>query len=267
MRRYFSQTLFFFLCSTALALTVEEAFEAGNQAYTRGENTLIEARNKGVDEKEPLLESAEKEFERALANFNSCLGQAESSALHFNMGNTYFKLGQLGRSIFHFRRSQELEPSSEESRANLRFVQNIAGLEIPASSLYEKTLARRSAGFWAFLFTIGFWVGAALLVFPRMFGSSGPVLPIVGIVVLLFSLIPAWAVLQSGRAKALAIILDNETPLLVSPTEGSATATFLQGGDSVQLNLKKTHSDHLFVATVRGEEGWVPKVALGRVRE
>ncbi|MEK9986113.1 MAG: hypothetical protein VW879_15360, partial [Opitutae bacterium] len=137
----------------------------------------------------------------------------------------------------------------------------------PASSLYEKTLARRSAGFWAFLFTIGFWVGAALLVFPRMFGSSGPALPIVGIVVLLFSLIPAWAVLQSGRAKALAIILDNDTPLLVSPTEGSATATFLQGGDSVQLNLKKTHSDHLFVATVRGEEGWVPKVALGRVRE
>ena len=134
MRLYFSQTLFFFLCSTALALTVEEAFEAGNQAYTRGENTLLKARNKGVDEKEPLLESAEKEFERALANFNSCLGQAESSALHFNMGNTYFKLGQLGRSIFHFRRSQELEPSSEESRANLRFVQNIAGLEIPAVS-------------------------------------------------------------------------------------------------------------------------------------
>ena len=52
MRRYLSQTLFFFLCSTALALTVEEAFEAGNQAYTRGENTLLEARNKGVDEKE-----------------------------------------------------------------------------------------------------------------------------------------------------------------------------------------------------------------------
>ena len=85
MRRYFSQTLFFFLCSTALALTVEEALKS-NQAYTRGENTLLEARNKGVDEKEPLLDQPRR-FERALANFNSCLGQAESSALHFNMGH------------------------------------------------------------------------------------------------------------------------------------------------------------------------------------
>ena len=59
MIRYFSQTLFFFLCSTTLALTVEEAFEAGNQAYTRGENTLLEAQKQGRRRKEPLLESAE----------------------------------------------------------------------------------------------------------------------------------------------------------------------------------------------------------------
>ena len=60
---------------------------------------------------------------------------------------------------------------------------------------------------------------------PRMFGSSGPVLPIVGIVVLLFSLIPAWAVLQSGRAKASRSSL-NDTPLLVSPTEGAQLPPF-----------------------------------------
>ena len=154
------------------------------------------------------------------------VGQAESSRYTSTWVTPTTNWANWGAASFIFVGLRNWSHPSEESRANLRFVQNVAGLEIPVSSLYEKTLARRSAGFLGILFTIGFWVGAALLVFPRMFGSSGPALPIIGIVVLLFQLIPAWAVLQSGRAKALAIILDNDTPLLVSPTEGSATATF-----------------------------------------
>ncbi len=259
--------LFLVGCSSGWALTVGEAFEAGNQAYARGENTLSEARGQDAAMKATLQEAAQEEFGRALAHYKACLEQAESSSLHFNLGNTYFNLGQLGRSIYHFRRAQELDPASEEARANLIFVRSVAGLEAPTDSLYGKTLARRSPGFWAWLSAVGFWAGAALLVFPRMYGSRGPGLPIFGVVVLLFSLVPEWALLQAGNAKSLAIVLDNDTPLLVSPAGDSAATTYLQGGEAVELNLSREHTAHVFVTTTRGEEGWVARAELGRVRE
>jgi tetratricopeptide (TPR) repeat protein len=267
MKRVLLSGFLMLACTVAWGLTVEEAFEAGNQAYARGENVLDEVRSKASHEKEKLKEAAEKEFERALANYGACLEQAESAALHHNMGNAYFKLGQLGWSIYHFRRAQELDPATEEVRANLAFVRTTAGLEALPSNLYMKTLARRPAGFWVWLLAMGFWSGAALLVFPRMLGARGPVFPIVGTVILLFSLVPAWAVLQAGRAETAAIVLDNDTPLLVSPTGDSAVATYLQGGEPVELSRGKAHADHFFVTTSTGEQGWVVRPNLGRVRE
>ena len=248
-------------------LTVEQAFEKGNQAYVRGENTLAESRKKSGPDKEFQMEAAEREFETALHSYQSCLEKAESAALHHNLGNTYYKLGQLGRSIYHFRRAQELDPASEEIRANLAFVRKASGFPKMETTLYDKTLGRRPAGFWIWMLALGFWSGVCLLVFPRMFGASGPVLPIVGGVVFLFSLVPVWAVLQAGKAESHAIILESDTPLLVSPVEGSAASARLEGGESVMLTLGKDQSGHSFVSTSAGDEGWVHTKNLGRIRD
>ena len=248
-------------------LTVEKAFEQGNQAYVRGENALKDARKKSGPDKEFQIEVAEREFEDALGSFQSCLEKAESAALHYNLGNSFFKLGLTGHAIYHFRRAQELDPASEEIRANLAFVRKAAGFPELQSSLYDKTLGRRPVDFWMWMLAGGFWFGVALLVFPRMYGLEGVVIPIVGCVVLLFSLVPLWAVLQAGKFRDQAIVLDADTALLVSPTEDSAAAAFLQAGEAVTIQPTKKQPNHFFVSSDDGEEGWVFSKHLGRIRE
>ena len=248
-------------------LTVEKAFEQGNQAYVRGENALKDARKKSGPDKEFQIEVAEREFEDALGSFQSCLEKAESAALHYNLGNSFFKLGLTGHAIYHFRRAQELDPASEEIRANLAFVRKAAGFSELQSSLYDKTLGRRPVDFWMWMLAGGFWFGVALLVFPRMYGLEGVVIPIVGCVVLLFSLVPLWAVLQAGKFRDQAIVLDADTALLVSPTEDSAAAAFLQAGEAVTIQPTKKQPNHFFVSSDDGEEGWVFRKHLGRIRE
>ncbi len=242
-------------------------FEQGNQAHVHAENALRDARKAGGAEKETLIQKGRSELEKALGCYQSCLQKAESAALHFNMGNTYFKLGQAGRAIFHYRRAQELDPGSEEVRANLAFVRSAAGLPEGESSLYDRTLGRRSTGFWKWMLAGGWWMGLGLLIFPRMYRASGPSFPIIGVVILLFSAVPLWAILQAGKAASQAIILEADTPLLVSPSQGSAVSGYLQGGESVTLNPGKPQPKHLFVSTGSGEEGWVPRGSLGRIRD
>jgi tetratricopeptide (TPR) repeat protein len=248
-------------------LTVEEAFEKGNQAYVRGENALKDARKTSGSDKQFQIDAAEREFKDALGSFQSCLEKAESSALHYNLGNTFFKLGVTGHAIHHFRRAQELDPASEEIRANLAFVRKAAGFPEAQTSLYDKTLGRRPVDFWMWMLSAGFWFGVALLVFPRMYGLGGVVIPIVGCAVLLFSFVPLWAVLQADKFRDQAIVLDADTALLVSPTKDSAAAAFLQAGEAVTIQPTKTQPNHFFVRSNDGEEGWVFSKHLGRIRE
>ena len=74
----------------------EEIFEQGNQLYQAEDyDAAIEA------------------YEAVLA------GGFESHELHYNLGNAYFKAGDLGRSILSWERALKLEPGDADAQANL----------------------------------------------------------------------------------------------------------------------------------------------------
>ena len=74
----------------------EEIFEQGNQLY-QAEDYV----------------AAVEAYEAILA------GGFESHDLHYNLGNAYFKVGDLGRSILSWERALKLEPGDEDAVANL----------------------------------------------------------------------------------------------------------------------------------------------------
>src|SRR5258705_237395 len=49
-----------------------------------------------------------------------------SAAVYFNLGNAWFKSGQLGRAIAAYRRAESLTPRDPDVRANLQFARNQA---------------------------------------------------------------------------------------------------------------------------------------------
>lgn len=63
------------------------------------------------------------DFQQA-AEFYAKAAETEgtSSALFYNLGNTYYRMGQLGKAILNYERALKLDPTNEDARANLAFV-------------------------------------------------------------------------------------------------------------------------------------------------
>lgn len=60
------------------------------------------------------------EYDSALALYNEALAAGYTSAeLHYNVGNTYYRLEQLGPAILHYERALRLKPSMKEAKENL----------------------------------------------------------------------------------------------------------------------------------------------------
>src|SRR5262249_50947196 len=92
-----------------------DAFDAANKLYEQGKF------NEAASAYEKLVQS----------------GQV-SAALYFNLGNAFFKAGQVGRAIAEYRRAEQLTPRDPDLRANLQFARKqIQGPTLAASRWHD----------------------------------------------------------------------------------------------------------------------------------
>ena len=71
------------------------------------------------------------DFDDALHRYRRILDEGlESGELHYNVGNTYFKLGELGPAILHYERARRLMPGDDDLLANLALARSMTADEI-----------------------------------------------------------------------------------------------------------------------------------------
>ena len=91
-----------FGAQTHASAAQQSFFEEGNQLYLSGD------------------------FSGALDRYLQIVDQGYGSApLFYNLGNTYFKLGDVGRSILHYERALRLDPRNADIRANLELARSL----------------------------------------------------------------------------------------------------------------------------------------------
>lgn len=96
-------------------------------------------------------------YDMALIHYQSALDHdGVSSNLYYNLGNTYYRLNDLGHAIICYERALRINPANREAQANLSFVRknlpdkihdNTSFLE----SLQNKITARNTPDTWAWL--------------------------------------------------------------------------------------------------------------------
>ena len=90
----------------------------------------------------------EGDFDGALERYAQILDDGlESGELYYNIGNTYFKLGELGPAILYYERARRLMPGDGDLLANLELARSLTADEIAPLP-----------GFWLFR-AVGWWVG------------------------------------------------------------------------------------------------------------
>lgn len=88
---------------------------------------------------EASLLYSESRFEEALKLYEDISGRGyESAALYYNLGNTYLKLGVLGKAILYYERALRLAPYDSDLKSNIRY----------ANSLKQQPATMENASLW-----------------------------------------------------------------------------------------------------------------------
>ncbi len=107
-------------------------------------------------------------YEEAIRLWQSAGGANDLSAdVLYNIGNASYRLGSPGHAALYFRRALEKNPTHEEARQNLRFIERKHGAISVTYSDFQYALAKISLGAWKGLLWAGVWfVVIGLLIFP-----------------------------------------------------------------------------------------------------
>jgi len=174
------------------------------------------------------------EYEKALRmNMQVLQDGFVSAALLYNIGNCYFRLGDIPRAILYYRRAWYLAPSDADIAANLTFALHVLGLE-PLRSNRLLDLLRRLGRKIALLMAI------IALVALLGIGSWLPLL-----------LCPE------------AVITAPNTKVLFAPLPGSTLHFYLPQGSLVRV--RRARDGWLEVEAGPGQRGWVQESFLVRI--
>jgi tetratricopeptide (TPR) repeat protein len=107
------------------------------------------------------------QFEQAAARYESLAAAGVRSAnLFFNLGNAWFKAGQMGRAILNYERARHIAPRDPDIRGNLDFVVKesrardtvaTTGLTVWLAGLRDYL----TVGEWTTLTALGYWLAMA----------------------------------------------------------------------------------------------------------
>jgi len=239
------------LCFSLLALAQTGAVKQANESYSKGQ-----------------YQQAAKQYEEILIN------EGVAPELYYNLGNSYYKINEIGRSILNYERALRLSPNFDDARANLALVQlKVVDNVVQTPSFFlgrwiENLIKLLSTNQWIFL-SIGLFVVSLLLTFIFIFGSSRPVRKIsfyIGAVMLIISI---FTVIFSGIRKDQminhdeAIVMSGVITVKSSPDK-SGTDLF-QLHEGTKVIIKSTLGKWTEIKLGNGSIGWVEQVNIEKI--
>ena len=207
---------------------------------------------------------SEGEYQQAAQLYEQLLTTTGySSALLYNLANSYAQLGNIGDAILAYERALRISPEDSDIIGNLQLVRKSSGLFIPESSKLDKLVQLFSIQQWALLGLITFATLTAFLLstlrwsFSKMLNSSVLVLSSATLIISIFGSIMQY------RSFNPSVVVAGNVKLLVSPFPDANSLGTIQQGRLV--HVKKAHGDYFHIADETGRQGWLVKDAVEAV--
>ncbi len=208
------------------------------------------------------------DYEGALNNYLQVVEAGfESGALYYNIGNSYFKLGDLGRSILFYERALAQNPRDDDARANLVLAASLTADEIePLPGFWVLRVAdwwvHALPGSWLIAIVgLAYLVGmtalvAVLLGRNRTLDIWGRrVVVVSGVLVLVFGVNMLAQELGFG-APVEAIVLADEVSVQSAPSDDQALQVFtIHEGTKTRIDQQSDEWAEIVLAD--GKVGWV----------
>lgn len=231
---------------TSLLCSAQDAalFDQGNQSYAAGN-----------------YQDAVNSWTQVISNGK------ESPSLYFNLGNAYYKLNQIGPSVYYYEKALQLDPSNSDIKSNLAFAENarVDAIETLPKSVFAKWYDMISGQFsyegWAigaivfsFCFVILFlcyYFSLAERIKRMLFATS-----ILSLFILCIAIAMAYQTYEDLIKDTPAIIFAESTEVRGEPNMGSEASFTLHEGTKVQILAEEKNWVRIQIAD--GKDGWMP---------
>jgi len=237
MFSFLSLTLLFtvLLPLSSQAALPNAAFEAANKLYEEG-----------------------KFAEAAAAYENAVQSGQVSAALFFNLGNAWFRSGQIGRAIAAYCQAEQVTPRDPDLRANLQFARSQTPSPTLLPSRWQRWLGRLTLNEWTVLAAVGLWLWLLLLAVLQWRPALRPVLRTYAFLLAVLAALLcacAAAALRETRFTPTAIVIAREATVRYGPLAESPSAFTVH--DGAELRVLDQKDEWLQVSAGPRRIGWL----------
>ncbi|MEN8193478.1 MAG: tetratricopeptide repeat protein [Bacteroidota bacterium] len=213
-----------------------------------------------------------KQFDVAIEKYQEILDSDYSStALYYNLGNAYYRYGQLGFAILNYERGLKLEPDNEDLHYNLKIVKarTIDRIkEVPQIFIVDwlvTFITLLSAGTWQFIVIIFYLL---LLVSITLFFVSkhrriqrlSLYSAIIGLFGAIFFSIILFSNIRRETSTEFAIVTTNTVAAKQSPNDSSNDLFVIHEG--LKVAVTNQFGEWVEIELFDGNVGWLPKGTL-----
>jgi tetratricopeptide (TPR) repeat protein len=207
-------------------------------------------------------------FQEAITGYEALVRSGDWSAnLFYDLGNAYFRVGDLGRAILNYERALALERHHPEAKANLQIARDQArALELTARPI-ERVLRFASVNQFAIAAAIALWVAAFSLVhllFAQRQHAGAIALSSLSLFIFASAAFASYRLENGTHGKALAIVIANDVEARLATADNAHSVLALPPGSEIEI--LSTRGDWFYAALPNNLRGWLPAKSAELVR-
>jgi tetratricopeptide (TPR) repeat protein len=216
---------------------------------------------------------AEGNYVEAAAMYEEILQTEPSAEVYYNLGNAYYKQGELAKSIISYERALRIKPFHEDAKYNLklaqaRIVDNVKETQSFFLSNWMKAVRNTmNVQTWTWISIVAFHVmlvGFFVFAFSKkvVLRKSAFYMSILVFVLSIFAFANAYSLHKRDKDRAEAIVTQGVVNVKSSPDQSGTELFTIHEGTKVVI------SDELegwYLVTVGNNIGWMPLSELERI--
>ena len=203
----------------------------------------------------------EGKYDKAIHEFTTLLDRGlESGNLYYNMGNSYFKKGELGKAILNYERAKRLIPRDSDLKSNYKF----AASQIPYDISEKSSWIKKVINVFLFLslneMTVLLSSAFALLVLffiLRLFirGLKKFTFPVAACLMLTIILLSIPLVERINLLDSQAVVISENPEVRFEPRDNATTHFTLYEG--MKITVLQSKQEWTKIRRDDGKVGWV----------
>lgn len=214
----------------------------------------------------------QKDYPAAVEKYQSLLQKGHASAaVYYNLGNVYFRLGDLGQAIWCYRKALKFAPGDQDIKENLQFARLYRVDKITEekgfflTAVFAALPAALGLNLLSWLAALNWWiilgVWLAYLGYRRR-SRIMQIATVASVAVFLLLGISLWAGLKAEQKES-AVVLSMQADAKSGPGEDYVSLFTVHQGSECQIEEER--EGWYLIYLPNGTKGWVPSKALGPI--